>query len=147
MLAAASPMSATTQAFYGITFEPAPPLLHGRVLRPMTVLEFTEVGEELLTAAQRTNCPYWLLDGRADRSRQQPELYQWLEDDYLPRVRLALGRPPIVAFLGTTLLWQQVQAQGTAAPDASLLSPAFRAQWFTDEAVAKGWLDTFRLDG
>ena len=139
------PMPASTDSFYRITSEVSPPLLYGRVLRPMSVLEFTQAGEELLTEARRTQCPYWLLDGRADHSRQQPELYHWLEDDYLPRVWTVLGRPPVIAFLATPALWHQVQAQGAAAPDTTVFAAAYRVQWFTETLAAQTWLNQHRI--
>lgn len=141
-------MVAHTQEFYRVDFASAPPLLRGLTLRPLTVREFTEAGELLLTEARAHNCAYWLLDGRADRARQQPELYHWIEDDYLPRVRSALGRPPVIAFWAEELMWQQLQAQGNLAPAAAPLSGAFRIGWFTDEGAAQTWIDQFRtLDG
>lgn len=141
-------MVALTQKFYRVDFQTLPPLLRGLTLRPLTVPEFTLVSEQLLAEARRTGCPYWLLDCRADRARQQPELYHWIEDDYLPRVRAVLGRVPVVAFLGTSALWQQLEDQGNAAPEPTLLSGAFRTEWFVEEAPALAWLDQFRmLDG
>lgn len=141
-------MEALTQEFYRVDFQAAPPLLRGYTLRPLTVTEFTQVSELLLVEARRTACPYWLLDCRADQARQQPALYHWIEDDYLPRVRAVLGRVPVVAFLGTSALWQQLEAQGNAAPEPTLLSAAFRTDWFVEEAPAVAWLDQFRaLDG
>lgn len=137
-------MVAPTQEFYRVNFQALPPLLRGLTLRPLTVPEFTLASELLLEEARRTSCPYWLLDCRADRARQQPELYYWIEDHYLPRVRTALGRVPIVAFLGTSALWQQLEDQGNAAPEPTLLSGAFRTEWFVEEAPALTWLDQFR---
>lgn len=131
-------------SFYGLAYQTGPPLLRGKVLRPLTVQEFTEAGEILLTEARRQDCPYWLLDGRADLPRRQPALYDWLEDEYLPRVRRELGRLPVVALLATASVWQQVQAQGNAAPTRSVLSAAFRLQWFTEEPPALAWIDQYR---
>lgn len=137
-------MTALTQEFYQVAFSPVPPLLRGLALRPLTVLEFTEAAEMLLAKARTHDCAYWLLDGRADRARQQPALYHWIEDDYLPRVCAALGRPPVIAFWAEPAMWQQLLAQGTPAPAATPLSGAFRIGWFTEESQAQAWIDQFR---
>lgn len=136
-------MLAATQDFYRVDFQAAPALLRGLVLRPLNTLEFTQVAELLLAEAQRHTCPYWLLDGRADVSREQPGLYHWLEDDYLPRVRRTLGRMPIVALLAQPALWQQLQAKGHIA-EPTVLFGAYRLGWFTEEAAAQTWIDQFR---
>ena len=134
--------------FFQTRFEAAPPLLRGQVLRPMSVAEFTEAGELLLLAARRSGCPYWLLDGRADKLREQPALHHWLEDEYLPRVRTALGRPPVVAFLATPTVRTQLQQQGIVMPPLMpTLSAAFRTALFTEEMPAQTWLSQFRTTG
>ena len=140
-------MKDVTQTFYRVLFQATPPLLWGQVLRPLTVLELTQATELLLAEAQRYNCAFWLLDGRADITRDQPELYHWLEEAYLPRVREVLGRPPIVALLAMPEFWQQLQTTSHISVPAPL-SGAFRLEWFTEIEAAKSWLAQFRrLDG
>ncbi len=138
-------MKTSAPNFFVLQYRPTPPLLRGQVLRPLDVAEFTEAGELMLLEARRRGCPYWLVDGRADQLRQQPALHYWLEEDYFPRVRTALGRPPVVAFLTTPCLWAQLQQQGVGgvAP-TPLLAADFRTGWFTEEAPAQAWLDRFR---
>ena len=138
-------METPASNFFQTRFEAAPPLLRGQALRPMSVAEFTEVGELLLLEARRSGCPFWLLDGRADQLREQPALHHWVEDEYLPRVHVALGRPLVVAFLVSAAVWAQLQLQGIAVPTlVPTLSAAFRTAWFTEEAPAQIWLNQFR---
>ena len=135
-------MPATITDFYEVRFEARPPLLRGRVLRPLSEVEFTEVCELLLAQARPHRCAWWLLDGRADAGSRSPQVYEWMKEDFLPRVRRALGRPPSLAFLARADFWQELRAQSYAPPQ--LQSPSFQASWFTDEATALAWLDRQR---
>jgi len=130
--------------FYAVQYQAHPPLMRGTVLRPLSVAEFTEACELLLAEAQTHRCPYWLLDGRADENTRPLSMYEWLGEDFLPRVHRALGSVPCLAFLARPEFWQALQAQGYAN-DAPTLRPAvFRAGWFTDEPTALAWLNQLR---
>lgn len=99
----------------------------------------------LLGQAQQHGCPFWLLDGRADSTTGRPlDVYEWLADEFLPRVRQALGRVPCLAFIAQPDFWQALQAQNYAPPNPVQLSSEFRANWFTHEAEALVWLHQFR---
>ena len=130
--------------FYEVRFEARPPLLRGRVLRPLSVIEFTEVCELLLEEARRHRCPYWLLDGRADEPVRPADVYGWLNEDFLPRVRVALGEAPYLAFVARPDFWKLLQAQAYGSLAPAQPSPAFHSNWFTDEATALAWLDKQR---
>ena len=131
-------------SFYSVTYQAQPPLVRGVVLRPLSVAEFTEACELLLAEAQTHNCPYWLLDGRIDENTRPLDMYEWLGEDFLPRVHRALGTVPCLAFMARPEFWLALQAQGYAN-DAPTLKPAvFRAGWFTDETAALVWLSQFR---
>ncbi|MFD1873365.1 hypothetical protein [Hymenobacter bucti] len=131
-------------SFYSVQYQTHPPLVRGLALRPLSVAEFAEACELLLAEAQRQQCPYWLLDGRADEHAARPfDMYEWLGEDFLPRVHRALGTIPCLAFLARPEFWQALQAQGYAN-DTPKLHVAFRANWFTDEAAAAAWLGQFR---
>jgi len=130
--------------YYEIRFEARPLLLRGRVLRPLSVAEFTEACELLLAQARRHHCPYWLLDGRADEPVRPAGVYGWLNDEFLPRLRAALGQAPCLAFVAEPHFWQNLEAHsyGPLAPAQS--SPSAHIGWFTDEAAAMDWLATQR---
>ena len=130
--------------YYEVHFEDAPPLLRGRVLRPLSATEFTESCELLLAQALRHDCSFWLLDGRADENIRSNEVYEWLTEEFLPRVRKALDRVPCLAFLARSEFWQALQAHAYAPPPPVLLSAAFRANWFTEEIDALAWLNALR---
>jgi len=133
-----------TSDYYELTYQAAPCVLHGRALRGLSIAEFTEVCEQFLLLAKQHHCRYWLLDGRADETRRDPSLYLWLNEDYLPRVREALGEGPCMAFLATPEQYAQLgqRGYGPAAP-ARLASLSYTG-WFTDQAQALQWLDKFR---
>jgi hypothetical protein len=130
--------------YYTVTYQAHPPLLRGVVLRPLSVAEFTEACELLLTEAQSHNCPYWLLDGRNDENTRPLDMYEWLGDDFLPRVHRALGTIPCLAFMARPEFWRALQAQGYAHSAPTLKPAIFRAGWFTDEVAALAWLSQFR---
>jgi hypothetical protein len=130
--------------YYTVTYQAQPPLLRGVVLRPLSVVEFTETCELLLTEAQASGCAYWLLDGRADENTRPLDMYEWLGEDYLPRVHRALGTVPCLAFLARPEFWQALQAQGYAHSAPTLQPPTVRVSWFTDETTALAWLSQFR---
>ena len=124
--------------YFTACFLPQPPLLRGQVHRPMSESEFTEACECMLMQAERHRCPYWLLDSRRDAHVRMPDVYDWLTDEFLPRVRTALGQAPCIACVAPASFWHELQA---AAP-LPLANPdvAYRARAFTTEADARQWL-------
>lgn len=135
-------MAASTSAFYSVQYQPTPAVLRGTVLQPLSALEFTEACEMLLHAARHHRCPYWLLDGRADANFRTPDVYEWLGDEFLPRVQRELGRMPMLAFLARAGFRRKLHAQNAALP--TVVGGAFRSAWFTDESTALDWLASFR---
>ena len=135
-------MSTLSLPFYAVRYQPAPALLRGTVLRPLSTLEFTEACEMLLAAALEHHCPYWLLDGRADVDARSPDVYEWLSDEFLPRVHRVLGRVPTLAFLAYPEFWHTLRARSYAPP--VVIAGTFRAGWFTDEGTAMQWLANYR---
>ncbi|MVN78181.1 hypothetical protein GO988_17775 [Hymenobacter sp. HMF4947] len=130
--------------YYSVQYQSQPPLVRGVVLRPLSVAEFTESCEQLLAVAQRHRCPFWLLDGRADAQERPLDVYEWLGEEFMPRVRKALGRIPSLAFIAQPEFWQELQARNYARPSPTGPSAAYRANWFTSEADALAWLHQFR---
>jgi hypothetical protein len=137
-------MAPLVTPYYTAHYQAAPPLVRGVVLRPMSAAEFTEACEMLLAQAQHHGCPFWLLDGCADDFTRPLDVYEWLTDEFLPRVRQALGRVPCLAFIARPEFWQALQARNYAASNAGQVSAVFRANWFTTEADALAWLQQFR---
>jgi len=129
---------------YAVRYQVQPPLLRGVVLRPLSVAEFTEACELLLAEAHAHCCPYWLLDRRADANTRPLAMYEWLGEDFMPRVHSTLGTIPCLAFIARPEFWHALQAQGYANDAPTLLPAVFRAGWFIDEATALAWLDQFR---
>ena len=125
-------------SFYQIAFEPTPPLLLGILQRTLSAEEMTESAEQMLRAAQQHHCPCWLLDGRSHAQAQPPALHYWMQEEYFPRVRVALGQPPCVAFLALPRARQQPGPDAAALPEWN--TPAVRMHWFTDETAAREWL-------
>ena len=136
-------MSTPFPPFYAVRYQPAPALLRGTVLRPLSSLEFTETCEMLLAAAYQHRCPYWLLDGRADADTRPAAVYEWLIDEFLPRVHRVLGRVPTLAFVAQPDFWDSLRARSFAPP--IVIAGTFRASWFTDEGTALAWLATYRI--
>ncbi|MDO7885689.1 hypothetical protein [Hymenobacter cheonanensis] len=137
-------MLPTLPGYFAVHYQAQPALLQGKMLRPLSATEFTEVSELLLAWAKHYTCPFWLLDGRVDSVPQPLDMYEWLRDEFFPRVHLSLGRIPCVAFLAQPELWLALNARGYALPAPIILSAAYRANWFTDEAEALAWLAQFR---
>ncbi len=135
-------MLTPSQPFYTVRYQPTPALLRGTVLRPLTTLEFTEACEMALATAQQHRCPYWLLDGCADVDMRPPDVYEWLSDEFLPRVHRALGRVPTLAFIARPEFWSALRARSYAP--AVVIAGTFRAGWFTEEHAALAWLDAYR---
>lgn len=129
-------MLAPTLSFYQILFEFAPPL------RPLSAEEVTEGAELMLDTARQQSCPYWLLDGRRHDRPQPPALHFWMQDEYFPRVRTALGQQACVAFLAQSRARQQTNPNGMSLQEWN--SSAVRMGWFTDEAAAWDWLNRCR---
>ncbi len=128
--------------YYAAHYQAHPPLVRGQVLRPLSVMEFTEACEMLLAKAQPSRCPYWLLNGRADSADRPGDVYEWLVEEFLPRARKELDHMLCIAFVAEPEFWAALQARSFAQP--ATLAPTFRAGWFTDEAVALAWLDQQR---
>ena len=135
-------MSAST-SFYRVGYQAVPSLVRGTVLRPLTAFEFTEACELLLATATAHSCPCWLLDGRADANTTRPtDLYEWLSGEFLPRVHRVLHRVPTLAFVARPEFWAELREQSFAPP--TIVAGTFRANWFTNEAAALAWLDSYR---
>jgi hypothetical protein len=129
--------------YYAVHYQPHPPLLRGTVQRPLSATEFTEACEAVLAWAQHYDCPFWLLDGRADVV-QPLDLYEWLREDFLPHAHKVLDRVPYLAFIGESDFWLALQAQHYAPSATWVLSAAYRANWFTTEEAGVAWLAQFR---
>lgn len=130
--------------YYAVHYQASPPLIRGTVRHPLSATEFTEACEMLLEHAQRHRCAYWLLDGRADAPGRPTDVYEWLKDEFLPRVHRTLGRVPCLAFMAKPELWQELQSRHYVLPTPSLLASTYRTGWFVDEATALAWLNQFR---
>ncbi len=131
-------------SYYAVQYQAQPALLRGRGLRPLSAPDFTEVSELLLAWGQHYDCPFWLLDGRVDTQPQPLDAYEWLREEFLPRVHRGPGCIPCVAFLAQPELWLALNAQSYAPPAPVILSAAYRANWFTREKEALAWLAQFR---
>jgi hypothetical protein len=137
-------MLPTPPSYYAVQYQAQPALLRGCVLRPLSATDFTEVSELLLAWARHYACPFWLLDGRVDTQPQPVDVYEWLREEFLPRVQQSLGRIPCIAFVAQPELWQALNALSYAPPAPIVLSAAYRANWFTTEKDALAWLGQFR---
>jgi hypothetical protein len=137
-------MLPTPPSYYAVQYQAQPALLRGRVLRPLSATEFTEVSELLLAWARHYGCPFWLLDGSVDTAPQPLDVYEWLRDEFFPRVHQGLGRIPCVAFIAQPQLWLALNTLNYAPPAPIVLSAAYRANWFTNEEEALVWLTQFR---
>lgn len=124
--------------FYRLDYQPTPPLLRGTVPHPLTDAEYAGVCELQLAEALHYRCPWWLLDGRADGPPRPAQLYEWLQDDLLPRAHRGLVQQPTVAFMASAAFWQELKAR-RLVPNL-VFSGSFRSGWFTDEAPALAWL-------
>ncbi len=134
--------------YYAVHYQAEPPLIRGTVRHPLSATEFTEACEMLLEQAQRHSCPYWLLDGRADSATgRPPDVYEWLTEEFLPRVHRTLNRAPCLAFIAQADFWHELQARHYAPPAPALLSATYRTGWFVDEATAQAWLNQSRPAG
>ncbi len=137
-------MPFSTAEFYAVRYQAKLPLVRGVVQRPLSPAEFTEACELLLAMAQQHQCPFWLLDGRADTAERPPDVYEWLGEEFLPRVYKALGLIPCLAFVARAEFWESLQARNYASPTRALSGTTFRANWFTSEEDALAWLGQFR---
>ena len=137
-------MPFSTAEFYAVRYQAEPPLVRGVVQRSLSPAEFTEACELLLAMAQQHQCPFWLLDGLADTAERPTDVYDWLGDEFLPRVYKTLGRIPCLAFVARTEFRQALQSHSYASPTSTLFATTFRADWFTSEADALAWLGHFR---
>lgn len=127
--------------YYAVHYQAVPSLIRGTVRHPLSATEFTEACEMLLEQAQRHHCPYWLLDGRADDATGRPaDVYEWLTEEFLPRVHTTLSCVPCLAFVAQVKLWHKLQACHYALPAPT----TFRSSWFVDETTAQTWLNQFR---
>ncbi|GAA4370256.1 hypothetical protein GCM10023185_44630 [Hymenobacter saemangeumensis] len=130
--------------YYELRYQADRGILHGRARRGLSMDEFLEVCEQFLLLARQQHCRYWLLDGRADINRRDPSIYLWLNEDYLPRVREALGEGPCMAFLATPEQWAQLGQRGYGPNAPARPASLSYTGWFTEEAQALSWLNKFR---
>ncbi len=114
-------------------------MLRGTDQRAMSPEEITESYELLLATARQHTCPYWLLDGRHHHQEQPQALQDWMQEEFFPRVREALGEPAHVAFLVLPLVWASISARGYDEL-ADWYVQAAHLAWFTDEGAARAWL-------
>ncbi|ALW83958.1 hypothetical protein AUC43_01885 [Hymenobacter sedentarius] len=125
--------------FCPVTCRTGSSLLRGRLKRALSAEEVTKTCEVLLATATRRRCRYWLLDGRESSNAQPPQLHEWLEEDYFPRVRAQLGHPPCIALLVAPSLWQDLPKLGQE-PVSEWPTWAARVGWFKEEEPALAWL-------
>ncbi|RZK99157.1 MAG: hypothetical protein EOO62_25190 [Hymenobacter sp.] len=130
--------------YYAVHYQASPPLIRGTVRHPLSATEMTEACEMLLEHAQRHCCPFWLLDGRADAPGRPTDVYEWMTEEFLPRVHRTLGRVPCLAFIAQPSFWEDLQARHYATPAPALLSATYRTSCFVAEAEAVLWLNQFR---
>ena len=71
-------------------------------------------------------------------------MYEWLTDEFLPRVRKTLDRVPCLAFIALPDFWRGLQTRNYAQPSRTPPAATFRANWFTDQETALAWLHQFR---
>ena len=129
--------------FYAVHYQEQPALLRGCLLRSLSGQELTEACEMMLTAALRHNCRYWLLNGSANCCRPPFDMHSWLEEEYLPRVLAALGRPPCLAYI-LPLHWQEELGMGCWASANTAQLAMHRTELFENEAPAISWLNRCR---
>lgn len=98
----------------------------------------------LLATAQRQRCSHWLLDGRSHQREQPQALHDWMREEYFPRVRTTLGTVPSVAFLVPPVIWAGLPGKGYGNPH-DWSAQAVRMAWFTEEAPARQWLASLRV--
>ena len=126
--------------FYSIVYHEPLGILQCHATRALSAEEVTQSCELLLAAAQRFSCPRWLIDRRADAPGSQlQDLYEWLQLDFFPRVRTAMGASIHVAFLVTPEEYVRVRQYQYAAP-LEWHSAVVYINWFANEALAQQWL-------
>ena len=126
--------------FYEIRFEAEPPVLWGRSLRSLSGVEFTEACELLLRAAQRHHCRFWIIDGRANAGPRPDDMYDWMEEEFLPRLHGVLGRSPCIAFLVEPAASLQARARSYVPPTDADLTLPLHLGWFSEDRTALAWL-------
>ena len=137
-------MPPPASSFYMVSYQAHPPVVRGKALRPLSVVEFTEACELLLAQAQTHRCRYWLLDGRADENIRPPAVYSWLLEEFLPRAYKTLGRVPCLAFVARPELQQAIRANSRLIPTPPSQPAAMQTHWFTSEEEALKWLHLLR---
>ena len=96
-----------------------------------------------LALAQHLNCRYWLVDGRTNCPPHRFGIHNWLEEEYLPRVRDVLGRPLCLAYLVPTH-WQQLPGSKYIVSTEGTPTATYRLALFDQEAAALTWLEHCR---
>lgn len=130
--------------YYYVDHVAYPPMLTGGPVRPLNAEEVTAACELLLEQALIHDCSYWLLDGCSPHLARPFALYEWVLEDYLPRVRAELGRPVCIAFIVPAVLRGGLPDQGHDAL-ADRNCAAARLGWFTNKADALRWLAQQRV--
>ena len=127
------------QDTFQLTFEAATGLLRGCWLAPVLDADLRAHYAQLLQAAQRHGCPYWLLDMR-QRNWHMPSFGQWVSTEFAPAVRAALAQPVFVAYVlsprhhSAAARGREQQAQQQSREQQ------LYADIFADEAAAGAWL-------
>ena len=138
-----SALSVPATDFYAVHYQEKQALLRGYLLRSLSAQELTEACEMMLMAALRHDCRYWLLNGSADCRRPPFDVHSWLEEEYLPRVLAALGRPPCLAYV-LPLHWQKGPGMSHGALTNTAPTAMHQMKLFENEASAISWLEQCR---
>ena len=115
----------------------------GRVRRPLTDLEVTQVCECMLAAARSEKEQFWLLDIRQDPKYKTTALTHWLSEEFFPRTLRVLGQALYLAYLLDTNTFAQVLGRDMD-DDWHMITPRCRISFFTQEADALAWLANVR---
>lgn len=129
---------------FGLEITPRPdlPAVVARWQREISVPELQAGYCAVLDAADALGCWRWLLDLRRRNELATPELTEWVNTDFFPKLVWRYAQPVRVAFLVSPLRALQEQSASSVATISTNPRPnqGYFTALFTDEAAAYQWL-------
>ncbi|TGD80397.1 hypothetical protein [Hymenobacter wooponensis] len=129
----------TAPDYLTLTYRSDLKFLVARWLRPVSNAETREGYQLILEAAQQSDCPYWLLDGRR-RTPADPETTAWGLNEFFPTLSPTLGSTVYMSQLLSPFYQQlthTIEAFERADTDPTR---TYQMRRFNDETHAVQWL-------
>jgi hypothetical protein len=128
----------STEAF-SWAYEPTTGLLRGEWAGPVASAVLPGCYGQLLVAAERHDCRFWLLDMQR-RNWHDEDFARWFTTSFAAQASQTVGQPLFIAYVA--LPGQRAQVEGHCNEQLLRLLTAYNVFpfYFTEERLARAWL-------